>query len=94
MTDEPEVDLTAIGVKMLIAGRTIGAESCASCRALWERGPNLFCRRYPPTVNVILQQDQQMIAGVMRPVMQKMIESQYPPTQRDHWCGEWMPRST
>lgn len=72
---------------------TPAPESCSTCKALWERGPNLFCRRYPPTVQIAMQPGApMMIDGKVQQTMQKMIESQYPPTQKDHWCGEWRPK--
>ncbi len=65
-------------------------ESCGNCRALWEKGSQLWCRRRSPQVQVMQMPGQQMINGKVQQVMQTQILGQYPPTSKDQWCGDWL----
>ncbi len=60
-------------------------ENCGNCRFVKSVMGGLFCRRYPPTVQMGFRPDP--LLGQPRIT----IESHFPPIQKDGWCGEWLP---
>lgn len=59
--------------------------NCNSCGYSWndpKRGHALFCRRYPPTVE--MKEFPNQITGKM----DSAVVATYPPVQEDGWCGE------
>jgi hypothetical protein len=61
------------------------SNTCGVCSYSWndpKRGNALFCRRYPPTVEM---------KELMNSITQKFesgLVTAYPPIQKDGWCGE------
>ena len=55
----------------------IRPQACSRCRYVSATLGKLKCRRYPPHATVIA-----LPKGMM-------VVSEFPPTQPDHWCGEW-----
>lgn len=63
-------------------------DKCGGCRFWIREDPTNFvsvkgfCRRYPPTVFLLNGPQPGQI----------VLQSQYPPASRDHWCGEYTAR--
>jgi hypothetical protein len=70
--------------KNLIPSR---GETCQACRCVWMEGNELVCRRYPPTVQIILVPAPAPRVGQMMAQQMAML----PPTRPDGWCGEFSP---
>lgn len=66
---------------------------CADCK-FWEKlqGQQGGCRRYPPAVHSRME-DQYVGASPDRHTV-LMIESTFPQTEADSWCGEFQQRPT
>lgn len=63
-------------------------ERCFECRFFYQEGPGHFCRRFPPTMVMLM--GQAAIALDHRGQQPHPIPvSSYPPIQRLGWCGEF-----
>ncbi len=59
--------------------------TCENCIYVWTdptRGNALFCRRYPPTVEM-----KEFMNNITRK-MDSAVVTTYPPVQKEAWCGE------
>lgn len=60
---------------------------CGNCKFSLRDGPNLLCRRYPPTVFMV-QVQRHVVIGPMQEGPQSALQSAFPPMGHDGWCGE------
>jgi hypothetical protein len=63
--------------------------SCARCEHVFREGPNLKCRRYPPTLHVLLVPKPPPALDAGRPVIQHIVD--FVPVQPTMRCGEYKP---
>ena len=60
---------------------------CAQCKHCFEG----YCRRYPPTVSIVMQMRPGTVATGGQPIPTPSPVSAFPPVgdADDMWCGEW-----
>ena len=72
----------------------MNTQTCESCRHFLREGDASFCRRYPPTVQLVPQPVASPLLTKGPQQMQLAPTGLFPPVRPEWTCGEFSPKDT
>jgi len=81
-----KLQLIDVGEKEDVASSPL-KERCAECKFFLTDNGGHYCRRYPPTMAMLMAAPQVALSANRGST--PMPVSSYPPIQRNQWCGEY-----